>query len=107
MPGKPIRSTQRAHTTDEPDQTRDEILRRLRRIEGQTRGIQRMIQQERACRDVLDQLAAIQQAVRGVSGIVAQRYALECIESVQENTSDEHSQETAAALVDAILRAPR
>lgn len=107
MAGKTVRTTARAAARDDTQDARQEILRRLRRIEGQTRGIQRMIAQDRACRDVLDQLSAIQQAVRGVSALVAQRYALECIESVQENTSDEHSQETAAALVDAILRVPR
>lgn len=107
MATKPVRTLSRARMRNESDETRGEISKRLRRIEGQVRGIQRMIEEDRACRDVLDQLAAIQQAVRGVSGIVAQKYALECIESVQENQSDEHSQETAAALVDAILRAPR
>lgn len=105
MPSKPTRSIPR--TKPEYQDSREEIVKRLRRIEGQVRGIQRMIEEERACRDVLDQLAAIQQAVRGVSGIVAQRYAMECIESAQENASEEHTQETAAALVDAILRAPR
>ncbi len=107
MPSKTIRSTTRVRAREESQDTRDEIVKRLRRIEGQARGIQRMIEEDRACRDVLDQLAAIQQAVRGVSGLVATKYALECIESTQENASDEHAQETAAALVDAILRAPR
>lgn len=97
----------RATRPIEKEDARAEIVRRLRRIEGQTRGIQRMIQEERACRDVLDQLAAIQQAVRGVSALVAQKYALECIEQAQDNASDEKTQETAAALVDALLRAPR
>jgi len=105
MPSKLVRSTTRVRPDNQD--TREEIVKRLRRIEGQVRGIQRMIEQERACRDVLDQLAAIQQAVRGVSGIVAQRYAMECISSAQEDASEEHTQETAAALVDAILRAPR
>ncbi len=107
MPSKTPRTAHRARVREETSEPREEILRRLRRIEGQVRGIQRMIQEDRACRDVLDQLSAIQQAVRGVSGLVAQKYALECIESAQENNSDEHTQETAAALVDAILRAPR
>lgn len=91
----------------EPSSERAEIIKRLRRIEGQVRGIQRMIEQDRACRDVLDQLAAVQQAVRGVSGLVAQKYALECIERVQGDISETANQETAADLVDAILRAPR
>lgn len=107
MATKTVRSAARVSGRQEPEETRDDIVKRLRRIEGQVRGIQRMIEEDRACRDVLDQLAAIQQAVRGVSGIVAQKYALECISSAQENVSDEHAQETAVALVDAILRAPR
>lgn len=107
MPSKPSRSTVRVRPVDETDQARAEIIKRLKRIEGQTRGIQRMIEEDRACRDILDQLAAIQQAVRGVSGLVAQKYTLECINSVQENASDEYTQETAAALVDTLLRAPR
>lgn len=89
-----------------PDETQQDILKRLRRIEGQVRGIQRMIEQERACVDVLDQLVAIQQAVRGVSALVAQRYAIECLGKAQENASEAETQETAAALVDALLRAP-
>lgn len=116
MPTKSVRSVVRTRGREDAietraradgTETRQEIVRRLRRIEGQVRGIERMITEDRACRDVLDQLAAIQQAVRGVSGIVAQKYALECISSAQENVSDEHAQETAVALVDAILRAPR
>lgn len=90
-----------------PSAERADIVKRLRRIEGQVRGIQRMIEQERACRDVLDQLAAVQQAVRGVSGLVAQKYAFECIEKVQGDASEAATHETAADLVQALLRAPR
>jgi DNA-binding FrmR family transcriptional regulator len=104
MASKSLRSTSRARA--EYQETRPEIIKRLRRIEGQVRGIQRMIEQERACRDVLDQLAAIQQAVRGVSGLVAQKYAMECITEAQEDASEENAYETAAALVDVIMRAP-
>ncbi len=110
MPVKSLRTT----LTPEPDAplvegdfVREDILKRLRRIEGQTRGVQRMIEQDRGCTDVLDQLAAIQQAVRGVSGLVATKYAMECIKKGQDHASDQETQETAAALVDAILRAPR
>lgn len=107
MPAKSTRSTARATARLETPDVRTDIQKRLRRIEGQIRGIQRMIDEDRACRDVLDQLSAIQQAVRGVSGLVAQKYALECIEKVQGDASDAETQETAANLVEAILRAPR
>ncbi len=107
MPPKAARSSSRPRVPDDKQDSRQEIVNRLRRIEGQVRGIQRMIEEDRACRDVLDQLAAVQQAVRGVSGLVAQKYALECIEQVQDEGSEAKPHETAAALVDALLRAPR
>jgi CsoR family transcriptional regulator, copper-sensing transcriptional repressor len=41
-------------------------LTRLRRIEGQVRGLQRMIEEERYCADVLTQVSSVQEALRGV-----------------------------------------
>lgn len=43
--------------------TKDNLLKRLRRIEGQTRGVQRMIEEERSCQEVMMQLAALKSAV--------------------------------------------
>src|SRR5204863_8495877 len=43
------------------------ILRRLARIEGQSRGIRRMVEEEAYCIDVLTQIAAVQRALDGVS----------------------------------------
>lgn len=42
-------------------------LTRLRRIEGQVRGLQRMVDEERYCADVLTQVSSVQEALRGVS----------------------------------------
>ncbi|HXY30289.1 MAG TPA: metal-sensitive transcriptional regulator [Gemmatimonadaceae bacterium] len=41
-------------------------LRRLRRIEGQIRGLQRMIEEERYCADILTQIASVHEALRAV-----------------------------------------
>ena len=50
--------------TTQPEKTDvDRLLDRLRRIEGQERGLQRMITEESACEDVLTQLAAIRSAL--------------------------------------------
>jgi DNA-binding FrmR family transcriptional regulator len=50
-----------------PDERTAETLRRLRRIEGQVRGIQRMLEQGRECNDVLTQLMAIRSGLDEVS----------------------------------------
>jgi len=59
---------------------RQELILRLRRIEGQTQGIQRMLAENRPCEEVLNQLASVRAATRMVSmellrGYLASRFA--------------------------------
>lgn len=44
-------------------ESKDALLRRLRRIEGQVRGIQRMVDEDKYCVDVLDQISAVRAAL--------------------------------------------
>ena len=53
-------------------------LKRLRRIEGQVRGIQRMVEEDRYCADVLTQIASIQEALRGVSRELLRNHLKHC-----------------------------
>ncbi|MXG89867.1 metal-sensitive transcriptional regulator [Nocardioides flavescens] len=46
---------------------KDDVLKRLRRIEGQTRGLQRMVEEDQYCIDVLTQVAAVTKALHAVS----------------------------------------
>lgn len=59
--------------------TQSEVLLRLRRIEGQVRGIQRMVEENRACGDVVVQLAAVKASVASLNTLVAETYAQECL----------------------------
>jgi CsoR family transcriptional regulator, copper-sensing transcriptional repressor len=59
--------------------TRSEVLLRLRRIEGQVRGIQRMVEDNRDCKDVVVQLAAIKASIASLNTLVAETYAQECL----------------------------
>jgi DNA-binding FrmR family transcriptional regulator len=59
--------------------TRNDVLLRLRRIEGQVRGIQRMVEENRDCKDVVVQLAAIKASVASLNTLVAETYAQECL----------------------------
>lgn len=91
----------------EPVSNADLILR-LKRIEGQVRGIQRMLEEDRACPEVLSQLSAINEAVRRVSVLLAEKYTFECLEEANPTKqSAAKSRETLAALIDALLKAPR
>ena len=53
-------------------------LRRLRRIEGQVRGIHKMVNEERYCADVLMQISSVQQALQGVSRELMRNHLQHC-----------------------------
>ena len=55
-------------------------LDRLARLEGQVRGIARMVEEERYCVDILTQTAAVRAALRGVERLVLENHAHHCIE---------------------------
>ena len=58
---------------------KDQLMRRLRRIEGQVRGVQGMVAEERDCREILQQLASIRSAVKGASLAFVEEYASRCL----------------------------
>ncbi|WOJ97072.1 metal-sensitive transcriptional regulator [Congregibacter brevis] len=62
------------------DQERDKTLKRLARIEGQVRGVVAMIESDRYCIEVLQQLTAIQSALAKVEDAVLKDHAASCVE---------------------------
>jgi CsoR family transcriptional regulator, copper-sensing transcriptional repressor len=54
------------------------VLTRLRRIEGQIRGLQRMVEEERYCADVLTQVSSVQEALRGVGRAMLHNHLRHC-----------------------------
>ncbi len=56
-------------------------LARLRRIEGQVRGLQRMVEEDRYCADVLTQLSSVQEALRAVGREVLRHHLKHCATS--------------------------
>lgn len=53
-------------------------LVRLRRIEGQIRGLQRMVEQDRCCPEIIAQIASVQQALRGVGRTLVRSHLSKC-----------------------------
>jgi CsoR family transcriptional regulator, copper-sensing transcriptional repressor len=54
------------HAVGVDPEIKQTVTNRLRRIEGQVRGLQKMVEDERYCADVLTQIASVQEALRGV-----------------------------------------
>jgi DNA-binding FrmR family transcriptional regulator len=78
--------------------TKDELLKRLRRIEGQVRGIQGMVEDERYCIDVLTQISAIQAALDKVALGLLDDHAKHCVIGARHDDQAEKTQELMAAV---------
>ena len=70
----------------------DQALRRLRRIEGQIRGIQKMVEQDRYCVDILTQTSAVIAALHGVEDLVMENHLNTCVADAMK--SDDPNQKT-------------
>ncbi|HZD76896.1 MAG TPA: metal-sensitive transcriptional regulator [Acidobacteriaceae bacterium] len=73
-------------------------VRRLRRIAGQVRGLEAMVDQERYCADILVQVASVQEALRGVSRLLMRNHLEHCATMAIRDGGD-----TASAMYDELL----
>ena len=78
--------------------TKDQLLSRLRRIEGQVRGIQGMVKDDRYCIDVLTQVAAIQAALDKVALGLLDGHAHTCVVGARTEEKGERTAEMMAAV---------
>jgi DNA-binding FrmR family transcriptional regulator len=60
--------------------SKETLVQRLKRAEGQIRGIQKMIEGGRACEDVVTQLAAVRSAIEGIAALLLKNYMKICFE---------------------------
>ena len=86
---------------------KDATIRRLNRIEGQVRGISRMIDEERYCIDILQQIQAIKSAVAKVEDAILKDHAATCVESAISSGNEKEQRDKFAELVDLFGRVKR
>lgn len=77
---------------------KDALLTRLRRIEGQTRGLQRMVEDDRWCPDILGQIAAVQAALDAVAAGLVEDHARHCVLGGPEGEQEERTAELMTAV---------
>ena len=92
-------------TTSEPPQgrhgysaDRDRLLNRLRRVEGQVRGVERMVEEDRYCIDVVTQISAIQAALDKVALGLLDDHARHCVIGGPEADQGDRTEELMAAV---------
>jgi CsoR family transcriptional regulator, copper-sensing transcriptional repressor len=78
--------------------TKEQLLTRLRRIEGQVRGIEGMVEDDRYCIDVLTQISAVQAALDKVALGLLDDHARHCVVGGPEAQQEERTHELMAAV---------
>jgi CsoR family transcriptional regulator, copper-sensing transcriptional repressor len=82
-------------------------LRRLSRIEGQIRGIQRMVEEDRYCADILIQVSSAQEALRAVARALMRNHLAHCATHAIRTGSDEERQAMYDELLEIIYKNAR
>ena len=81
----------------DPD-IKERNLKRLRRIEGQVRGLQRMVEEDRYCADVMTQIASVHEALRAVGRELMRNHLKHCV-----TAATRFEQEDAEAMYDEVV----
>ncbi len=82
-------------------------LKRLKRIEGQVRGLSRMVEEDRYCIDIITQIAAVRAALRRVEEEVLRDHVGHCVEHAVASGDKAEQRQKIAELMDVIVRAER
>jgi CsoR family transcriptional regulator, copper-sensing transcriptional repressor len=97
-------------TTETPSQThgyaphKEQLLKRLARIEGQVRGISKMIEDDRYCIDILTQLGAVDTALEAVGIKVLEEHVKHCVAGALASGDPQQANEKSAELLAAVQR---
>jgi CsoR family transcriptional regulator, copper-sensing transcriptional repressor len=92
-------------TMEDNQITRDELLNRLKKIEGQVKGIQRMIEDDKCCTDVMMQISAIRSAINKVGGIMIEKYVMECMqEGLKSSLAKSEIDDNVKNVIDTIVK---
>lgn len=81
--------------------------KRLRRIEGQVRGLQKMVEEDRYCPDILMQIASVQEALRAVGRELMRNHLRHCVTEAVRDGSPGEAQTMYEELVDLIYKHAR
>ena len=83
---------------------KDDYLKRLRRIEGQVRGLQRMVDEDAYCVDVLTQISSVTSALRGVAIGLLSEHMGHCVKSAADAGDPDGMIEEATRAIERLVR---
>lgn len=86
------------------DADRKDLQSRLRRIEGQVRGLQRMVDEDRYCGDILDQIHSVQKALKSVGRVIARNHLETCVTEALRSGDEQAAEDTYDEIMDLLKK---
>lgn len=93
--------------TTERRQRRAKLLKRLARVEGQVRGVSRMVEEDRYCVDVLNQIAAVHQGLRQVARELLADHMSHCVHEAFESGDPDDKQRVSQEIAELMFKYSR
>jgi CsoR family transcriptional regulator, copper-sensing transcriptional repressor len=84
-----------------------QVVARLKRIEGQVRGLQRMVEDGRYCADILTQVSSVQEALRGAAKLVMRNHLEHCVTGALRSGDRLEAERVYAEVLDLMYRHAR
>lgn len=95
------------HAVHVDEQAKQSLVSRLRKIEGQVRGVQRMIEDERYCPDVLTQISAVHESLRSVERVLLRNHLEHCATEALRLRDEEKARRTYQELTELFYKHSR
>lgn len=89
---------------EKKNDTKEDMLKRLRRIEGQVKGIQKMIENDQNCDDVLTQVAAVRAAIHKVGSLILEKHSMTCIQNAVSSKDKEKALDELAKTMKSFMK---
>ena len=86
---------------------KDALVRRLHRIEGQVRGVERMVEEDRYCIDILTQIAAVNTALESLAFQILDEHVRHCVAGALTSGNEAEAREKTEELLEAVQRFAR
>jgi DNA-binding FrmR family transcriptional regulator len=97
-------ATAEEHTQHGYHEQKDALIKRLHRIEGQVRGIERMVAEDRYCIDVLTQVGAVSTALESLAFVILDEHVRHCVAGALASGDEAEAQAKAEELLEAVHR---
>jgi DNA-binding FrmR family transcriptional regulator len=83
---------------------KEDVLRRLNRIEGQIKGLKRLVEEDAYCVDVMTQISSIHEALRGAGKILMRNHLQHCVTDVLRDGDEARADKTYQEMMDLIYK---